>query len=74
MAGGTAHLLDVVGETVRAGVPLEHAVRAATLTPAGVLGRGDLGALERGRRADVVVVDADLAPLAVMRAGAWLAD
>ena len=72
IAGGTAHLLDVVRTTVGAGVPLEHAVRAASLTPAGVLGRPDLGALEHGRRADVVVVDGDLQPLGVLRAGEWV--
>ena len=69
IAGGTAHLLDVVRCTVRAGVDLVDAVRSASLTPAGVLGRDDIGALEAGRRADVVVVDPDLRPLRVLRAG-----
>ncbi|GIJ00143.1 N-acetylglucosamine 6-phosphate deacetylase [Sediminihabitans luteus] len=69
IAGGTYHLLDVVRETVQAGVALVDAVRSASLTPAGVLGRTDVGALEAGRRADVVVVDADLRPLSVVRAG-----
>ena len=73
IAGGTAHLLDVVRATVAAGVPLRDAVRSAATTPAAVLGRPDIGALEAGRRADLVVVDADLRPLRVMRAGAWLA-
>lgn len=73
IAGGTAHLLDVVRATVAAGVPLRDAVRSAATTPAAVLGRADIGALEVGRRADLVVVDADLRPLRVMRAGAWLA-
>ena len=72
IAGGTAHLLDVVRFTVGAGVPLEVAVRAASGTPAAVLGRRDLGALEAGRRADVVVVDDALAPRAIMRAGEWV--
>lgn len=72
IAGGTGHLLDVLRSTVDAGVPLELAVRSASGTPATVLGRRDIGALEAGRRADVVVVDAGLAPLAVMRAGEWV--
>ncbi|MCB2174878.1 MAG: amidohydrolase family protein [Actinomycetales bacterium] len=72
IAGGTAHLLDVVRATVSAGVPLADAVRSAATTPASVLGRPDIGALEAGRRADLVVVDADLRPLRVMRAGTWL--
>jgi N-acetylglucosamine-6-phosphate deacetylase len=71
IAGGTGHLLDVVRCAVAAGVPLASAVRAASRTPARVLGRDDLGALEPGRRADVVVVDAALAPLGVLRAGRW---
>jgi N-acetylglucosamine-6-phosphate deacetylase len=74
IAGGTAHLLDVVRTVVRAGVPLEHAVRSAGRTPAAVLGRTDLGALEAGGRADVVVVDGDLAPLGVLRAGEWVVE
>jgi N-acetylglucosamine-6-phosphate deacetylase len=72
IAGGTSHLLDVVRSAVAAGVPLASAVRSASRTPAGVLGRDDLGALEAGRRADVVVVDAVLAPLGVLRAGGWV--
>ncbi len=69
IAGGTAHLLDVVRHTAAAGVPLVDAVRSAATTPAQVLGRTDIGALVVGRRADVVVTDADLACVAVYRAG-----
>jgi N-acetylglucosamine-6-phosphate deacetylase len=69
IAGGTAHLLDVVRAVVRAGIPLVAAVRAASTTPAEVLGRDDLGALAAGRRGDVLVTDAELAPVAVYRAG-----
>jgi N-acetylglucosamine-6-phosphate deacetylase len=72
IAGGTAHLLDVVRCTVEAGVPLELAVRSASGTPAAVLGRQDIGALQARRRADVVVVDANFAPLGVMRGGQWV--
>ncbi|WP_147525092.1 N-acetylglucosamine-6-phosphate deacetylase [Cellulomonas timonensis] len=69
IAGGTAHLLDVVRATVLGGVRLVDAVLAAATTPAEVLGRPDLGALEAGRRADVLVVDDDLRPVRVRRAG-----
>lgn len=72
IAGGTAHLLDVVRATVRAGVGLRDAVAAASTTPAAVLGRTDVGALEAGRRADVVETDGDLRALRVMRGGGWL--
>lgn len=72
IAGGTAHLLDVVRATVDAGVDLVAAVRAASVTPAVVLGRDDVGALVAGRRADVVVADRDLRPLDVLRDGRWV--
>ncbi|WP_426594720.1 N-acetylglucosamine-6-phosphate deacetylase [Cellulomonas sp. McL0617] len=72
IAGGTAHLIDVVRTVVAAGVPLEDAVLSAATVPADVLGRRDIGALAAGRRADVVVTDADLRPLRVLRDGEWL--
>lgn len=68
IAGGTAHLLDVVRATVAGGVPLVDAIRSAATTPAVVLGDTSVGALEVGRRADVVVTDADLRVLSVRRA------
>jgi N-acetylglucosamine-6-phosphate deacetylase len=39
------------------GVPLAEAVRAATEVPARIVKRTDLGVLEPGARADVVVLD-----------------
>jgi len=72
IAGGTARLVDVVRRTVAAGVPLADAVRAASATPADLLGLSDVGQLAAGMRADVLVTDADLNPTAVLRAGAWV--
>ncbi|WP_369369562.1 N-acetylglucosamine-6-phosphate deacetylase [Promicromonospora sp. Populi] len=70
IAGGTAHLIDVVRHAVSAGVPLPDAVRSATAVPAGVLGLdGEVGSLEPGARADVLVTDADLRPRRVLRHG-----
>lgn len=44
-----------------AGVPLWEAVRMASLTPARILGvDAEVGSLEAGKRADLVVMDADL--------------
>jgi N-acetylglucosamine-6-phosphate deacetylase len=44
------------------GLSLPAAVRMATLTPATILGLdGEIGSLEAGKRADLVVLDADLA-------------
>ncbi|HZG90152.1 MAG TPA: amidohydrolase family protein [Pseudonocardia sp.] len=73
IAGGTARLIEVVRRTVRhAGVDLAAAVTAASATPARLLGRDDVGDLVPGRRADLLVADDDLTPLAVMRAGRWV--
>jgi N-acetylglucosamine-6-phosphate deacetylase len=69
IAGGTSHLLDVLRTTVAGGVPLVDAVRAAATTPATVLGDPRVGALEAGRRADVLVTDPDLHVIEVRRAG-----
>ncbi len=41
-------------------------------TPAATLGLSDVGALEVGRRADVVVLDNDLSLVAVLRSGRWV--
>jgi len=38
-------------------VPLADAVGAATFVPARIIGRPDLGVLEPGARADIVVLD-----------------
>jgi N-acetylglucosamine-6-phosphate deacetylase len=72
IAGGTARLIDVVRRTVAAGVPLADAVRSATATPAALLGRSDVGHLAAGARADVLVTDPRLIPIAVLRAGRWV--
>jgi N-acetylglucosamine-6-phosphate deacetylase len=70
IAGGTAHLIDVVRLAVTGGVPLVDAVRSATSVPARVLGlTGEVGCLEPGARADVLVTDAGLRPLRVLRHG-----
>ena len=73
IAGSTLTMDRAVRYAVTvAGVPLEAAVEAATATPARVLGLADVGALEPGRRADLVHLDDALEVVAVMRAGAWL--
>jgi len=71
IAGGTAHLLDVVRFAVQeAGIDLVRAVRAASAVPAAVLGMQDrIGSLVAGRRADVLLVDERLAPVSVLHGG-----
>ena len=73
IAGGVATLLDVVRWCVtQAGVPLVDAVTSATRTPARSLDLADVGALEVGRLADLLVVDDELLPVSVLRRGTWL--
>jgi N-acetylglucosamine-6-phosphate deacetylase len=74
LAGGTTRLLDVLRRCVQhAGLPLAHAVHAASLTPARVLGLdGERGALRSGQRADLLCVDDGLHPLGVLRGGRWV--
>lgn len=72
IAGGVATQVEVVRWCVRdAGVALVDAVLAASHTPARAMGWADRGALAPGLRADVLVVDAALDPVAVMRGGIW---
>ena len=73
IAGSTLTMDAAVRYAVReAGLPLLDVVHAASTAPARVLGLDDVGALEAGRRADLVVLDDGLAVVRVMRAGAWI--
>jgi N-acetylglucosamine-6-phosphate deacetylase len=72
IAGSTLTMDAAVRYCVdEAGIDLLDAVTAATTTPARVLGLADVGALEAGRFADLVVLDDDLQVIRVMRRGAW---
>lgn len=75
IAGGTAHLLDVVRLCVeQAGIDLAGAVRAASAVPARVLGLSEhIGSLGAGHRADVLLVTSDLHPGRVLRGGVEVA-
>lgn len=60
IAGSTAHLADLVHRcVVSAGIDPVPVLRAATATPASVLGLADRGRLGTGLRADVVAFDED---------------
>lgn len=74
IAGSTLTMDAAVRYAVRAaGLPLLDVVHAASTAPAAAWGLTDVGALEAGRRADLVVLDAALEVVRVMRGGAWVA-
>jgi N-acetylglucosamine-6-phosphate deacetylase len=60
LAGSALTMLDAVRNLHELGVPLAHAVDAATAVPARVVGARDVGVLEPGAPADVVVLDDNL--------------
>jgi N-acetylglucosamine-6-phosphate deacetylase len=73
IAGSTLTMDLALRNAVAAGIPLEDAAAMASTTPARALGLDDeVGALEAGLRADLVVLDADLRVKRVMRAGTWV--
>ncbi len=74
LAGSLTALDLELANVVRSGIRLPDAVRAASTSPAELLGLDDRGRLASGCRADLVELDADLRVRRVMRAGAWIVD
>jgi N-acetylglucosamine-6-phosphate deacetylase len=72
IAGSTLTMDAALRRAVGAGLSIVDAVRAAATTPAAALGLADVGAVDPGRRADLVELDAQLRVRRVMRAGRWL--
>ena len=60
IAGASEPLDANLGHAVAAGIDLVDAVRAATRTPADALGLAELGRIEAGARADLVLLGEDL--------------
>ena len=56
-AGTVLTMIDAVRNLHGLGIPFEAAVGAATSVPARILARPDLGVVEPGGRADIVVLD-----------------
>jgi N-acetylglucosamine-6-phosphate deacetylase len=70
LAGSTLSMLDAVRGAHALGIPLAAALRAATEAPARMARRPDLGRIEPGARADLVVLDDSLGLEKVLFAGA----
>lgn len=61
IAGSVTNLHQELKNLVSYGVPMEEVLRAMTLTPAREIGLDqEIGTLEPGKRADIVVLDKDL--------------
>ena len=69
LAGTVLTMIDAVRNVHALGIPLEDAISAATTVPARILGRSDVGVLEPGGPADVVVIDDRLDIVHVLCAG-----
>ena len=65
LAGSSISLLDAVRNVVSFGLPLADAVYAASTAPALAVGLTDVGSLQAGKKADLLVLDRDLALKAV---------
>ncbi|MFI7542913.1 N-acetylglucosamine-6-phosphate deacetylase [Actinoplanes sp. NPDC049599] len=73
IAGSTLTMDAAFRQAVGAGLDLPTVAAMAATTPARTLGLAhELGALEAGLRADLVVLSPDLTVKRVMRAGAWV--
>lgn len=73
IAGSTLTMAAAVKFAVQvAGLPIEDVVRAATATPAAMLGLDRVGLLRPGCTADLVVLDAALDVLRVLHRGRWV--
>jgi len=72
LAGSTIALDTAVRNLVREGLSLPRAVTAASANPAALLGAGDRGKIEAGRRAHLVLLDDDLRVVRVLRETVWV--
>jgi N-acetylglucosamine-6-phosphate deacetylase len=69
LAGSTVTMIEAVRNLVALGAPVAAALAAASAVPARIAGRSDLGTLEPGSSADVVVLDDGLEIVRVLAAG-----
>ncbi|OKI52892.1 N-acetylglucosamine-6-phosphate deacetylase [Micromonospora sp. CB01531] len=73
IAGSTLTMDAALRHAVAAGIAWPDACRMVATTPARAIGLGDqVGALQPGLRADLVVLDDDFNVVRVMRGGAWV--
>ena len=70
IAGSATNLYLCMQKAISFGIPMEQAIRSATIIPARQIGReAEIGSIEPGKLADVVVCSPDLPPKAVYLGG-----
>ena len=69
LAGSTVTMIEAVRNLVELGAPVAGALAAASEVPARVAGRSDVGRLEPGETADIVVLDESLEIQRVLASG-----
>ncbi len=75
LAGSATNLMDCMKTAVKdMGIPLESAVACASMNPAKALGVfGDYGSITSGKKADVVLLDAELSIKMIIKDGVVIA-
>jgi N-acetylglucosamine-6-phosphate deacetylase len=74
LAGSTVTMIEAIRNLVQLGASLEAALSAASEVPARIAGRNDVGRLDLGSRADVVVLDDNVEIERVLAAGVDVLD
>ncbi|NLT11199.1 MAG: N-acetylglucosamine-6-phosphate deacetylase [Clostridiaceae bacterium] len=70
LAGSVSSVAEGVRNLVSIGIPIENAIRAATINPARVLGIDqETGSLSQGKLADITVLNQDLIPVMTISMG-----
>jgi len=60
LAGSVTNLMECMKNAVSFGIPLESAVKAATINPARSIGSSSVGSLSPGKEGDVLLLDKNL--------------
>lgn len=66
LAGSATNLMDCLKHAVSFGIPLASAVKAATVNPAKSIGAEEIGSLDFGKEADILLLDKNLSLVKVL--------
>lgn len=70
IAGSATNLMDCMRTAVSMGIPLESAVKCASINPARSIGmEKELGSIEAGKLGDCVILDKDLKIIKIIKGG-----